>query len=102
MDTIINELDVAEVWMSGDVTTTQVFERVLNAIDENNVDYNEPRIGEDYAIGPLDIKVVAPKEINGDLNDGSIAFKSTYGDKSILFTGIDEIASLYTMFISDR
>src|SRR5699024_1980737 len=46
MDTIINELDVAEVWMSGDVTTTQVFERVLNAIDENNVDYNEPRIGE--------------------------------------------------------
>jgi len=102
MDTIINELDVAEVWMSGDVTTTQVFERVLNAIDENNVDYNEPRIGEDYAIGPLDIKVVAPTEINGDLNDGSIAFKATYGDISFLFTGDAEKTSEQTMVSSDQ
>src|SRR5699024_10936243 len=38
MDTIINELDDGEVWMSGDVKTTQVFERVLNAIDANKVD----------------------------------------------------------------
>src|SRR5699024_4052020 len=102
MDTFITELDLAELWMSGDVTTTIVFERVLNAIDENNVDYNEPRIGEDYAIGPLDIKVVAPTEINGDLNDGSIAFKATYGDISFLFTGDAEKASEQTIVRSGQ
>jgi len=97
MDTIINQLDVSEVWMSGDVTTTQVFERVINAIDDNDVDYNEPRSGEEYEIGPLDIKVLAPTHINGNLNDDSIVFKATYGNISFLFTGDAEKGSEQTM-----
>lgn len=100
MDRIINEFNVDEVWMSGEIATTQVFERTINAIEKNNVDYYEPRSGEEFAIGPLDIKVLAPKDNNNNLNNSSIVFKATYGKTSFLFTGDAEKSSEQTMLNS--
>ena len=97
MDTIINQFKVTEVWMSGAIATSQVFEQALLAIEHNDVGYNEPRNGEIYSIGPLDIEVVAPTSINGNLNDSSIVFKATYGNVSFLFTGDAEKSSEQTM-----
>lgn len=87
MDRIIEQFSVDEVWMSGDLATSQVFERVLTAIDEHDVGYHEPRAGESYEIGPLTVDVVHPASVNGDLNNGSISLKLTYGEVSFLFTG---------------
>lgn len=87
MDEIIEQFSVDEVWMSGDSATSQVFERVLKAIDEHNVGYHEPRAGEQYEMGPLTIDVVHPASVNGNLNNGSIALKLTYGKVSFLLTG---------------
>ncbi len=87
MDNIINEFNVDEVWMSGDIATSQVFERVIDAIETNDVGYNEPRAGEEYEIGPLHIEVVSPHSLNGHLNNGSIVMRLTYGSVTFLFAG---------------
>jgi competence protein ComEC len=87
MDKVMQAFPVKEVWMSGDSHTSQIFERVLNAIFEHEVDYYEPRAGEHFEIGSLHIRVVNPVEVTGDLHEGSISLVATYGDISILFTG---------------
>ncbi|MDT8860109.1 MBL fold metallo-hydrolase [Alkalihalobacillus sp. MEB130] len=87
MDQILSKFDVTEVWMSGDETTSQTFERVLDAIIESGVSYHEPRAGEVYDIGPLLLEVFNPEELTGDLHEGSISLRVTFGDISFLFTG---------------
>lgn len=87
MDAVIESFSVDEVWMSGDQATSQVFDRVLTAIDQNDVGYHEPRAGETYDLGPLQIDVVHPASVNGDLNNGSIVTKLVYGNIAFLFTG---------------
>ncbi|WP_054636938.1 MBL fold metallo-hydrolase [Thalassobacillus sp. C254] len=59
-DTILDQFTVEEVWMSGDTHTSQTFERVMDAIDESDVAYEEPRAGEVYDVGPLAIETVNP------------------------------------------
>src|SRR5699024_2013412 len=86
-DKVMDAVDVTEVWLPGNEADSDVYERVIDGMEENNVDYNEPRAGEEYEIGPLDIEVVSPKELTGDLNDDSIVMNVTYGDISFLFTG---------------
>lgn len=87
MDLIIEEFNVDEVWMSGDTTSSQTFDRVLNTIESNDVDYNEPRAGDIFDIGPLTIQFFNPESLTGDLHEGSLAAKFTYGEVSFLLTG---------------
>lgn len=86
-DKVFDEFDVEEVWMSGGTNTSQLFERVLTAIEASDAGYEEPRTGDTYAIGDLDIEILSPTSLTGDLNDDSIVMKLTYGDVSFLFTG---------------
>lgn len=87
IDAIIEQFQVDEVWMSGDTASSQVFERVLDAIIDYDVGYHEPRAGEQFEIGKLHIDVVSPSSVNNDLNNGSIVMNVTYGSASFLFTG---------------
>ncbi|MED4128514.1 MBL fold metallo-hydrolase [Shouchella miscanthi] len=91
MADVINEFTVLEAWMSGDETDTLVFERTLDAVLEHEVDYHEPRAGEQVEIGDVTIDVLHPETLNGDLNNGSIVMKLTYGEVSFLFTGDVEL-----------
>jgi beta-lactamase superfamily II metal-dependent hydrolase len=87
MDTIINDFDVTEVWMSGDTATSQTFERVVDAIEQSGVDYHEPRSGEVFDVGPLEIQIINPDGLTGDVHEGSISAKFTYGETSFVLTG---------------
>ncbi|MCM3619644.1 MBL fold metallo-hydrolase [Sutcliffiella horikoshii] len=90
LDKILEKYEVSEVWMSGDTATSQVFQRAITAIDNSGADYHEPRSGEEYDIGPLELLVINPTNINGDLNNGSVSMKVTYGDIKFIFTGDSE------------
>lgn len=90
---VIEEFEVSEVWMSGDLAETQVFERALDSIAANEVDYHEPRSGERYEMGTVSIEVIHPTEVTGNLNNGSISIRLEYGDISFLFTGDAEIGA---------
>lgn len=87
IDKVIEQIGVDEVWMSGDAANSQVFNQMLDAIDKYDVDYYEPRAGEVFDVGPMVIEVFNPSEVNGNVNEGSLSMKMTYGDVSFLFTG---------------
>ncbi len=87
MDIILEAIDVNEVWMSGDILSSQTFLNVIDAIEASEVDYHEPRAGEVYDVGPLEVKVLNPDQITGDVHEGSISILFTYGQTSFLLTG---------------
>lgn len=87
MDKIINNFEVEEVWLSGNTSNSQVFNRLLDAIDYKDVSYHEPRTGEVYDVGPLGIEILNPTKITGDEQNESISLRASYGDTVFLFTG---------------
>ncbi len=87
MDKVLQAFPVKEVWMSGSTHTTRTFERVINAIMEHDVDYYEPRSGDQFQIGSLQINVINPVTLSGDFHDDSLSLVATYGEISFLFTG---------------
>lgn len=84
---IMNAYDVGEVWLSGNTNTSQTFQRGLEAVLDSDADYHEPRAGETYDIGPLEIEILHPESLTGNLNEDSISLLFTYGDKRFIFTG---------------
>lgn len=87
IDKVIQAFNVEEVWMSGDMHTTQTFERVMNAIENNGVGYNEPRAGEVYDIGSLIVEVLNPSRLTGDFHEGSVSLRLIFGEVAFVFTG---------------
>lgn len=84
---IMEAFDVGEVWMSGNTVESGVFTNSLEAVTESDTDYYEPRAGEVFQIGPMEIEVLHPTELTGGLNEDSISVRFTYGEISFLFTG---------------
>ena len=90
---VIQAFDVREVWMSGDVHTTQTFERALDAVIESGADYYEPRAGEQFTFGSSRVKVLHPAHLTGDLHEGSISLRISFGNVNFVFTGDAEAQS---------
>ncbi|AGY81346.1 ComEC/Rec2 family competence protein [Carnobacterium inhibens] len=87
-DLILNYYNVKEVWMNGNDATSKIYERVLDAIDESNALYAEPKAGEKHQVGPFKIDVLNPTDpSDNDQNDDSIVTKITVNQVSGLFSG---------------
>ncbi|MFP4148791.1 MAG: MBL fold metallo-hydrolase [Nitriliruptoraceae bacterium] len=87
---VLDTFPVAEVWWSGAVTTSQTFQRALDALDTSDAAYAEPRAGDTTDVGPLEVEFVAPTDTEArsdNLNDTSLAARITYGEVRFLFTG---------------
>lgn len=84
---VIGEFDVGEVWMSGNTSSSNTFTNVLQAIEASGSDYVEPRSGDVFDVGSLQIEVLYPDEITGAANEESVSMKMTYGDVRFIFTG---------------
>ncbi|WP_249870416.1 MBL fold metallo-hydrolase [Oceanobacillus saliphilus] len=87
LDKVIHTFDVGEVWMSGNESSSQTFQRGVEAILNSGADFHEPRTGEEYEIGPLEIDVLYPASISGKANEESVSLLFTYGSTKFLFTG---------------
>lgn len=88
---VLEYYQVYEVWLSGDLHTTLSFERALDAIENTDAKYNEPRANETYSFGSAKIEIIHPKNIKGDLNNGSIVLKLRFDKLLFLFTGDAEL-----------
>lgn len=84
---IVNTYDVGEVWMSGNEASSNTYIEAAEAVLNSDADYHEPRTGEEFSIGPLDITVLYPSSVTGDLNEESVSLRMTYGDVVFVFTG---------------
>lgn len=90
LDQVLRQFSVSEVWMSGDAHTSRTFERTIDAILSSEANYHEPRAGEKFTIGSAVLEVIHPERITGDLNNGSISTRISFGDVVFLFTGDTE------------
>ncbi|MFG6146992.1 MBL fold metallo-hydrolase [Halobacillus sp. B23F22_1] len=87
MDQVISEFNVGEVWMSGNESTSETHERVLHTIENSSIEYDEPRTGDMFDIGPLAIETLYPETVTGNTNKESLSFRMSYGEVDFLFTG---------------
>ena len=84
---VIEAFSVGEVWLSGDITTTQTFERAIDAIEASDAGYHEPRAGETFDFGSAIVELINPDHLTGELHEDSIGVRVIYGDFTVLFTG---------------
>jgi competence protein ComEC len=84
---VLNNFAVENVWMSGDISTTQTFQNAINAIASSSAAYHEPRLGETHNFGSLKVDVLNPLNINGHMHEGAIVLKISYGDIKFMMTG---------------
>lgn len=84
---IMNKFDVDEVWMSGNESSSKTFQRAIEAVISSDSGYHEPRAGEVFAIGPMEIDVLYPNRITGASNEESVSLLFTYGKVRFLLTG---------------
>jgi len=86
--TVINTFDIKNVIMSDCVTTTKIFEETLDAIESKDVNVLEAVSGDEYSLGKLNFKILAPNSASySEINDYSVVFRLTYGEVSAMFTG---------------
>lgn len=87
MDNIINNFTINNIYMPDITTTTKTFLDVLNAIDNKNMTFKVPQIGETFTLGEATIEVLYTGTNKQDLNNTSIVLKLTFGTTSFIFTG---------------
>src|SRR5699024_1948915 len=71
---VMEEFPVDEIWMTGNTASTDLFQRTMESIAENDIAFIEPIAGEVLTIGPLTIEILHPDEtLTGNLNRDSLS-----------------------------
>lgn len=93
---LVNRFRINEVWMSKGENTSSLFGMVKNDIEQKEITYYEPSVGEEYVDGELKITTINP----ATREDDSIGLKVTFGEVGFIFTsdspGSVEMAMLNT------
>lgn len=89
---VLKKFPVANVALTGQLHTTQVYERFVTAIRDLGVNAIQVRTGTAIPFDPaLKLEVLGPEDRfvqdPNDRNNASIVIKMTYGQVSFLFTG---------------
>lgn len=87
MDNIIKNFKVKNFYMPEEVTTTQTFVEILDALEAKKIKFQTPKDGTRLKLGDSNVDIVYVGKSKEDLNDTSIIVKVTYKDTSFLFTG---------------
>lgn len=87
LEKVMETFDVGEVWMSGNSANSEVFQKALQAVLDSDANYDEPKAGSIYDIGPLTITILHPETLTGNLNEDSLSFHLAYENVSFIFTG---------------
>ncbi len=84
---VLGSFAVEEVWLSGDTTTSATFERAISAIIYSGANYRTPRSGQTYQFGSLNVQVLNPAYLTGDMHEGCIALRTDYKGEAMVFMG---------------
>jgi len=85
---VINTLPIGTLIMPPVAHTTRIFERFLDAIENNGVNLREPIAGDRYALGEGGFTIIAPNSSGyANLNDYSVSLRFDFGANSFIFTG---------------
>lgn len=88
MADVLNTFNIKNFYATAFTTTTQTYERMLNAVESSGAKIHEVMAGSVIFEEPqLLVEVVAPKTLGDDSNNSSVVIKLTYGENKFLFTG---------------
>lgn len=91
LPSILKVNEVKEVMMTSfseiNIPTTNVYEKMLDAVSDEECDVLYVWAGETYTYGELTLDILSPSVQTDDYNDMSIIVRVLYGDTSFLFTG---------------
>ena len=85
MDDIINDFEISKFYMPDNYTTTKTFEDMITALENKNLKYYVPKIGDEIVLDDADFEVLYLDSQSEDLNDSSIVLKGEFDDYSFLF-----------------
>lgn len=85
MDDIINDFEIGKFYMPDNYTTTKTFEDMITALENKNLKYYVPKIGDEILLDDADFEVLYLDSQSEDLNDSSIVLKGEFDDYSFLF-----------------
>lgn len=87
LEDVLANIEVGEVWMTGNTANSTVYERATEAILASDADYDEPEAGDVFDVGAMTLSILHPKSLTGGLNEDSLSVHFAYGDVAFLFTG---------------
>jgi beta-lactamase superfamily II metal-dependent hydrolase len=95
LPTILRDFEIGCVLLPETTNDTQVFENLLDAILNNEIDTHFPAPGEGFRAGIIELTAISPPpdgQLRG-LNNNSIVMRLEHGQTSFLFTGDTEAAA---------
>jgi len=88
LDQVINSFSIGMVILPSVVHTTDTYEDLLDAVENNQLSITNAVVGNQYSLGSATFTILAPNSSSyEDLNNYSVVIKLTYDDTSFLFTG---------------
>lgn len=84
---VLDHFAVEEVWMSGNESTSNTYQTAMEKILSQDIGYHEPRTGEAYELGPIELEVLYPENISGKVNEESVSIRLAYDQVSFILTG---------------
>ncbi len=92
-DVVMTKFEIGTIFMSNYEKETKTYKNLFKLIEENNIKYLSPAVGNVYALGSASFQILAPNREYDDPNDASIALMITHGENTFLFTGDAEKAA---------
>lgn len=100
--TLLSNYEFENVILPSAVNTSATFNKMIEAIENENCEVIEGKAGVSFALGELYVDLLAPVFDNyKDLNNTSVVSKITFGEVSFLFTGDAEELSELAMLNRD-
>jgi competence protein ComEC len=88
MTAVVNGWDIGTFLLPDVTTSTATFEKLVDALDERNVDVEAPEPGDTFSFGSCTVQVLGPvNPTEDDLNASSLVVRVVCGETSFLFTG---------------
>ncbi len=86
-DVVINKFDINNVFIGDYPKENNVYRDLMQALNDKNLTYSTPLVGENYALGDAFFTILAPNRGYSDPNNSSIALMVQNGENRFLFTG---------------
>lgn len=84
---IIGKFEIDTVFVSNFEKDNKTYRKLIQALDDQKLDYTTPEAGSQYRLGTATITILAPCREYDNPNDASVALMIQNGNHKFLFTG---------------
>ncbi|MBD5521164.1 MAG: MBL fold metallo-hydrolase [Lachnospiraceae bacterium] len=85
--TIITKFEIKKVFVSNYEKDNKSYQKLIQALDDKDVNYLTPRVGWRYYLGTALITILAPNKEYNNPNDASVSLVIKNGDNKFIFSG---------------